>query len=277
MSSPASSARPAAAHRLALLAVVALVGGVASACGHDWSSADVADGDVDAAVDGLGDLVEEDGSAPDDGAADEASEDDGSPDDGAADDGGEPPCEMGARRCAGDALEACAEDGWYVVELCPLGCHETESRCRVFDPLNLEPADLLGTGSTFHLAADSMVEFSTTACTPMFSSESRIVVVGGGSAYCVLTTGELIVEGTLRVSGGLPLIFVARGTATIRGTIDLSAVGTQPGPAGGAGGAVDGADGGGPGGGRGGAPLHDVRRAGGARGDRGVVGGRAGR
>lgn len=268
--------RAPAASRIALTAFAVFGPPFVFACGHDWSSADVADGDA-GVPDGPVDLVLEDAAPAEDiSTADEAPADDGGPGDGSGDDGSGPFCEPGERRCEGDNLEECTEDGWQVVETCLLGCHAVERRCRVFDPLNLESSDLLGAGATFHIAGDSFVEFSTTACTPMFSSESRVLSTPDGMRYCVLTTGDLIVDGTLVVSGELPLIFAARGSATIRGTIELSAAGRRPGPGGGAGGESDGADGRGIGAGRGGGHTGSWNDGGGGGGAGGAAGGLGG-
>jgi hypothetical protein len=204
---PSSIARPA---RNIVLAGVALLL-ASAACGHDWSTADTAGGDADAVADGPVDTV----------ACDPA----------------------GALRCEGDELQQCTTDGWALLESCRFACLADELRCAVFDPLNIGPEELLGTAADLLVPADVRLDYDTNHCEFLLGAEARLVGEGADGISCQVTAGNLQVDGELFVRGAYPLILVARGSAVLAGTVDLSAVGVEPGAGGGQGGALDGAAG----------------------------------
>lgn len=274
MPSPASFSASTASR---LLAVVAL-SCAAVACGHDWSSADTTG---DGSVDG----TDEDTALPDsdDAASEDAAVDDGLFDDAVLDDAGPadvPRCEpVGDQRCLDGRLEQCMTGGWSVLWSCPLGCHSAGLRCRVFDPLNLEPERLLGETEDLVLPEGVAVVYDTTACEPLWTAEAELVGAGGEAVYCLVTVGELQLGGDVRVRGEYPLILLALGSVELLGSVDVSAVGTVPGPGGGRGGAVAGSAGDGVGAGGGGGhygTYHDGGGGGGAGGGAGGPGGEGG-
>lgn len=134
------------------------------------------------------------GDAPDAGEAPDAGD---PPDAGEEPDAGETcvPSECGPRDCCGD-------------------------RCCVLVPLNANAiGDLLGTASV--VVSSPVTVFDTTTCS---AGALGACVVSGGLCVCHAESFSIEDGATLRVTGTMPLVLVARKRIDVSGTLDLSAL-----------------------------------------------------
>lgn len=171
--------------------------------------------------------------------------------------------------CEGAVLVTCPRGPGERREVCRLGCGDTPSaHCLSMIPSNLAAATIFDT-ATSDLTVDSDLTIDT-------ATTGELRVQRDGTQVRVLVYGRIDIGATLRVIGPLPLILIARDGIAVGGTLDVSAVGALPGPAGRPGGRSPGAAAAGPGSGRGGAHENTWEDGGGGGGGQCGTGGRGG-
>ncbi len=133
--------------------------------------------------------------------------------------------------CSGATLRQCSS-GAEVDIPCDLGCSTTGgAHCRVMVPSNVAP-DLL-TAATGALHVTTSYDIDTDDCTASLPGITfQVVPQSGHPGICAVSVRSLTVDSgqVLSASGSRPLAILASGDVTILGTIDVSGVGTMPGP-----------------------------------------------
>ncbi|MEM9191231.1 MAG: hypothetical protein AAGF12_18815, partial [Myxococcota bacterium] len=141
-----------------------------------------------------------------------------------------PMCEFQGSQCEGDSLVTCTA-GVETREPCPLGC--VDDACAPFVPSNVS-GDLFDLEARSLNLADPEAFLDTTECQGLEAESSVENQGNNGPDVCVLQVRDLrIGDGaTLRVTGERGLVILASGSVELRGTIDVSAYGAEPGPGG---------------------------------------------
>ena len=155
-------------------------------------------------------------------------------------DGGAPPGDTGsqmtctATTCASDMLTVCAAGVVDHTESCALGCFSDQSRCNnvtpsnglaaAFDQAAQQPAVTLPAGSVINSDTGGVMS----AGTPI-AVTSTTVTQSGGPTVRVLLAKSWTING-VRISGSLPVAFVATDDIKVQGAIDASADGATGGP-----------------------------------------------
>jgi len=162
------------------------------------------------------------------------------PQDGATD--GSAPGDSGAdakmctqTTCTGGVLEVCGTSGTVErTEQCALDCFSDGTRCNAVAPSNGLQAALDQAAEQGAVTLPDGTTIDTDAGT-VVSAQGPIAVAtttvsqSGGAAIRVLIAKSWDI-GDVRVSGALPVAFVASGDIVIRGVIDASADGPTAGP-----------------------------------------------
>jgi hypothetical protein len=220
-------------------------GGVCSDGMSCSDGGDAAVGDTGEGGDAVaGDIQPGDGAAGGDSAIDDGGEDGGLGDRDGGDGGGEPECESGDVACNGSQIQRCENGQWLPDEACPLGCNETGTACARLVASNLDDdGELLHTAERAVTVSASLAVDTDSCGADAFGPTvaNRVVPQSGGPEGCVyaFSTFSVAAGVEVRVVGGRPLVLLVAEDATIAGTIDVAARGTQPGPGGGAGGEPD--------------------------------------
>lgn len=179
--------------------------------------------------------------------------------------------------CTGDML-VCGDQ----ILACALGCDDGSARCRDIVPSNgatWEPFPA-GAGSLTVPAGETWTLDSTTGLVtaPVGSALDAVITIGPDQPTLVSATA-ITIDGTLEVTGTVPVIFLSTGDIRIEGVLDASAGcstdPTCPGP-GGAPGADTGVSPGRCGGANGGGDAPGVDEGGGGGGGHGGSGGDGG-
>lgn len=146
-------------------------------------------------------------------------------------------CPQGHYKCIAKESHVCKGGDVFTKDIdCPMGCNHATGRCFGFDHSNGVSA-LVGQSSySWVINGGVTMDTNTGKLTPPQPG----VAIYDKTKWWVIVVGKMVLEKdvTLKVVGGRPLIIVAWDHIYIKGTLDLSANGTTPGPGGGAGGAT---------------------------------------
>lgn len=154
-------------------------------------------------------------------------------------------------------------------DTCKYGCSDTPAaHCREMVTSNLRSASIFDTASGDLVVSESMT-IDTSMMGDMRSQRD-------GTPVRVLVYERIVIGNNLRVIGPVPLILIARDEITIGGTLDVSAMGSMPGPNGRAGAGSSGGSASGPGAGGGGEHRGSYDDGGGGGGGQCGLGGRGG-
>ncbi|MCW5804058.1 MAG: hypothetical protein KIT31_16920 [Deltaproteobacteria bacterium] len=146
------------------------------------------------------------------------------------------PCTPRETRCRDSIVEACTNDGVFVVaETCGLGCVDTattEPHCAYLEPKYL--SNICDEPST---ANQITFQTSTYDTNLDMNCTGGIVPQNGGPEICVVRANAISIPqgATLTIAGTRALAFVGDASVDVEGTLDVGAIGALDGPGGGIG------------------------------------------
>jgi hypothetical protein len=147
-------------------------------------------------------------------------------------------CTAGAvLSCSADTAMVCGDDGHSTSTMtCPLGCASGEARCATFEPSNGLGDALADAASQPDILFPPMVHIDTGLGVVQDSGGNAVIVKttlvpqNGGNSMIRVFEGKSFVIDSAVITGPYAVAFVAPGAITIRGLVDASANGVQPGP-----------------------------------------------
>ncbi len=144
-------------------------------------------------------------------------------------------CTQGMYKCVAKESHVCKGGDVFTLDtVCPMDCNHQTGRCFNYVHSNGVTALVGQSTKQWTINGGVTVDTNTGKMTPPQTG----VAIYDKTKWWVIVVGKMVLEKdvTLKVVGGKPLIIVAWDYIHLKGTLDVSANGTTPGPGGGAGG-----------------------------------------
>ena len=142
------------------------------------------------------------------------------------------PCGGKPYKCNGDNSMVCQGDKYVVFRKCAMDCHAPSGKCNTFQTLNGAGTYIAAAKGKWKITGTVKLDTTTGAFTPAQPTSAVGVASGANMRVLTVETMDLDTGALLQATGSLPLLIVANDVVTIKGTLDVSASGTVPGPGG---------------------------------------------